>query len=107
MIKKYGDSYETYPGVIIAFDQFEKLPTITVCYVELNYNSAEIKFTSFNANTKDVEIVHMAEHEKIVDKSKALDYLDRVITSKKLELDELERKKAYFLEKFNQHFEAV
>lgn len=106
LIKKYSDNYETYPGVIVAFDQFEKLPTITICYVEMNYSSAEVKFVSFNSSTKDVEIVHMAEHEKLIDKSKALDYLNRVVHIKEQELFELQRKRTYFLEKFNQHFES-
>lgn len=107
LIKKYSDNYETHPGVIVAFDQFEKLPTITICYVEIGYSSAEVKFISFNSSTKDVEIVHMAEHEKLIDKSKALDYLNRVVAAIEGELLELQRKRSYFLEKFNQHFEST
>lgn len=103
LIKSYGDTYNTYPGVIIGFDNFEKLPTITVCYVDIGYSNAEVKFININAKSSDYEIVHMQEHEKIVDKKRALDLLTNVIDKAKAEVDNLERKRAYFIEKFNQH----
>lgn len=107
LVKKYGDDYQTFPGVIVGFDNFNNLPTITVCYVDLSYSAAEIKFISINAKTKDIEIVHMADYEKAIDKTRAIDYLDRVIFKAESELNELRRKKTYFLEKYNQHMEPI
>lgn len=104
LIKKYSDTYENFPGVIIGFDQFEKLPTIIVCYVELSYSTAEIRFLNINSKVQDHEIVHMAEHEKAIDKKRAIDLLDRMVLKAETELTEIQRKRQYFIEKFNQHF---
>lgn len=102
LIKNYS-SYDTYPGVIIGFDAFEKLPTITVCYVQTSYSSAEIKFVSINNESKDIEIVHMQPHEKILDKSRALDYLDNCVREQEAKLDDMKRKRSYFLQQYNQN----
>ena len=107
LIKGYGDSYTTYPGVIVGFDQFDQLPTINICYVQLEYSSAEVKFISINSKSKDIEIVHMAEHEKVIDRSRALQILDDKVNKAKAEMDDLIRKRNYFIEKYNQHFEVA
>lgn len=107
LIKKYGDNYENYPGVIVGFDQFEKLPTIIICYVDITYNSAEIKFININSNTQDAEITHMQEHEKAIDKSRAVDLLNRMVLKAEAELSEIQRKRKYFIDKFEQNFEAT
>lgn len=107
LIKKYSDIYESYPGVIVGFDQFEKLPTITVCYVQLDYNSAEIKFININDGTKEYEIVHLSEHEKHIDKQRAIDLLDRMVLKAESELTEIRRKRNYFIEKFEQNFNLL
>ncbi len=106
LIKGYSDSYNTYPGVIIGFDQFNNLPTINICYVALDYNSAEIKFIGVNSKTQDVEIVHMEEYEKVLDRQRAVDLLNDKISKANAELDELVRKRNYFVEKYNQYLEG-
>ena len=104
LIKNYS-GYDSYPGVIVAFDEFKNLPTITICYVEINYSKAEVKFASLNSKTEGIEIIHMSEHEVMIDKKQALDYLDNVIFKSQQDLLELQRKRQYFIDKFNQHFE--
>lgn len=104
LIKKYGDQYESHPGVLIGFDHFEKLPTIIICYCDITYSNAEIKFVYFNSQSKDVEICHMSDHEKVVDRHRAENLLNDQIIKKQNELDDLLRKKNYFQEKYNQHF---
>lgn len=105
LIKKYGDNYESHPGVLIGFDQFEKLPTIIICYCEISYSGAEIKFCYFNSKSSDIEICHMGEHEKTIDKYRVQDMLDMAIIKKQDELDEMKRKKNYFFENYNAYFE--
>jgi hypothetical protein len=102
LIKNYS-GYESFPGVIIGFDDFHKLPTINVCYIQVSYSSAEVKFVSLNSETKDIEIVHMAPHEKVLDKSRALDYLNNCIKEAEAKTDDLKRKRNYFLEKYNEN----
>jgi len=107
LVKEYSDSYRTMPGVIIGFDQFEKLPTINICYCDVSYSTAEVKFLAFNAKSENTEIVHMQQHEKVLDKTRALDYLEREIMSAKMKVDDLERKRNYFVEQYNQHLKAL
>ncbi len=99
LIKEYSDSYKSHPGVIVGFDNFERLPTIVICYCDVSYSKAEIKFVYLNAQSKDVEICHMASHEK------ATDYLDREIASKEKDLIDLKHKKEYFITHYERSFE--
>ena len=104
LIKQYGDNFTSYPGVIVGFDHFEARPTIVICYMDANYNASEIKFCYFNKDSKDIEICHMGDHEKTLEKERCIDYLDRSINKMEFELDQLKRKKNYFLEHYNKHF---
>ncbi len=107
LIKSYEDTYQNHPGVIVGFDQFGKLPTIVVCYVDISYHSAEIKFININANTKDHEIVHMLDHEKHIDKKRAIDLLNNMVLKSESDLTEIKRKRQYFIDKFDQHFNLL
>lgn len=106
LIKGYGDSFKSYPGVIVGFDNFKERPTIVICYADIDYSSCNIKFCYFNQDTKDVEICHMGEHEKTLDRERVIDYLDKDIFKKQAELDDLNRRKNYFLENFDRYFEG-
>lgn len=106
LIKKYSD-YESFPGVIVGFDQFERHPTILVCYVDISYNNAEIKFIHINSATKDTEVIHMHEHEKQIDKKRAVDLLDKMVLKAETEFQEIKRKRQYFIDKFNQNFNIL
>lgn len=105
LIKGYGESYETHIGIIIGFDEFENLPTINIVYCEIGYNRAEIKLLAFNQKSTNFEICHVQPYEKILDKSRADQYLDYEINKKQSELDDLTRKKNYFMSMYGKHFE--
>lgn len=104
LVKDYN-SYASYPGVIIGFDGFAQLPTITVCYLKTGYN-AEVKFVYVNSETKDIEIVHMTEADRM-ELNLAPEQLDREILKKEAEIADLKAKKCYFLENFNRHLAPV
>lgn len=106
LIKEYGDSYTSCPGVIIGFDNFQNLPTITVCYLKPGY-SAEIKFASINPKSVDIEIVHMQDHEKLLDSATTTSQLDREILKKETEVLELKQKKAFFLDHYGKITDAI
>jgi hypothetical protein len=107
LLKQYED-YKSFPGVIVGFDQFKKLPTIIICYCDIQYYSnAEIKFAYFNSESKDIEICHMGDHEKTLDKKRCVDLLDEKISKVKFDLDELLRKRNYFIDQYNTHFEKL
>ena len=104
LVKQYGDSLKSFPGVIIGFDAFEKRPTIVIAYLDIEYSNASVKFVYLNADTKDCEICPMQEHELSFDKSRVVDLLDREITKREQELIEVKNKKGYFLSHFETYF---
>ncbi len=105
--KQYGDSFVSYRGIIVGFDDFKQLPTVVVAYLKSDYSSADIEFAYINEQTKDIEICHMNDSEKMLDKTTAVEALDRQIVKKEAELLEFKAKKSYFLTHFNNHFEKA
>lgn len=107
LVKEYS-SYKPFPGVIVAFDMFEKAPTITVAYLDVGYNGAELKFAYINGGvgSEDKDQPELAPYNDDihVDKADVIDKLDREINKKQLEIEDLERKKVYFLKNFNKYF---
>jgi hypothetical protein len=85
-----GNSYsstEVHSGVVVGFEPFESPPTIIVCYLKVDYSSAELKFAYINKET-------------------ALSKIDRELEKKRAEIEDMERKRDYFLRHFNTYFEA-
>lgn len=108
LVKSYGDSFNVYPGIIVGFDEFRELPTITACYLDIGYPKAELKFVAFNAQTKNVEIVAAVDHDELeLSKSDVLSRLDREVESKRREITELEQHRAFFLAHFAAYFSGV
>lgn len=88
LVKSYGDNYKTNVGMIVGFDDFPSLPTITIMYVESEYSSASVKFVSINSATKDVELAPMHELDELqLKEGEALKYLERQIEQKQIDLD--------------------
>ena len=104
LVKEY-DSYKSYPGVIIGFDEFKILPTIVICYLKTGYDP-KVEFAFFNSEAKGLEIAHMNDADKLVDEDAATKYLDREIDRKRAELLDMELKKAYFSAHYNRTFKA-
>ncbi|MHA1302253.1 MAG: hypothetical protein ACTSPI_00935 [Candidatus Heimdallarchaeaceae archaeon] len=103
LIRKYNDNYESYPGVIVGFDAFEKLPTIIIAYLTEGYDP-DLKFAYLNEQSKDIEITHAQPEEVILKKEDVISQFDKKISEKELELTEIKKKKDYFIKYFNQYF---
>ena len=99
--KTYSDSYDTYPGVIINFTNFDNLPTLEILYVRSDYSGASIEFLAFNAKSKGVEITPISEYESLFNRLDIQDKLDRAINLKEEELRILKAKKKAFLSCFS------
>jgi hypothetical protein len=107
VLKKEYSNYESHHGVIVGFDNFNALPTILVCYLNASYSGVELKLLSINAETKDVEICSDVNDIPIeIDKVEIVKKFDNEIKKKELEIEDLERKKDYFLTKFGQFFQT-
>lgn len=103
--KKYGDSYVVYPGVIVGFENFRELPTIVIAYLEHEYSTAELKFEYFNNKSEDVDIVPTDPDYLPLEKASVVDKMDKEITKKEMEIQDLKDKKRYFLTHFKKYFE--
>ena len=102
LAKEYG-GWQTYPGVIIGFEPFKSLPTIVVCYLSTQYN--KLNFCSYNAESKDIEIVAEIDQSAIeVEKAGVIASMNRQIEVKRRELTDIEQQKAFFLAKFGAYF---
>lgn len=105
-----GNSYnstEVHSGVVVGFEPFESLPTIIVCYLKVDYSSAELKFAYINKETADkYEIVVSVDDELPIAKKDVLSKIDRELEKKRAEIEDMERKRDYFLRHFNTYFEA-
>lgn len=107
LVKKY-DSYDVYPGVIVGFDPFQVRPSITVAYLELDYGGAGLKFKTFNQDTKDFEIVAAIDNDQLeVNKANIIEKMDREAEKKRMELEEIEQRKQFFLDNFKAYFVAA
>ena len=104
LIKEYSN-YAVYPGTIVGYEAFEKLPTIIVAYFKRDYASSNINFLYFNAETKDTEIVKAMDGDLLgLDKADALKQFDNEIRKKDNELKDMLRKKQYFLDNFDKYW---
>ncbi len=95
LVKEY-QSYKPYHGVIVGFDAFQKLPTITVMYLDDGYK-AEMKFAYVNAESEGVEIVPADNSLPDVQKAEILRRLDVEIEKAAAVVDDLKGKRAFFL----------
>lgn len=108
LVKEYGDKYKVFPGVIVGFDMFENLPTITIAYIDVSYSGADVKFVYLNEkNENEVELAPAHEIEDIrFKKSDVLGKFNGEIEKKKEEIKDIERKVKYFEECFAKYFKT-
>lgn len=114
---KVGDNvkilYKTYsswtviPGVIVGFDNFEKLPTIIIAGLESAGYSPTIKFFYLNSTSTELEICPANEHELQLEKSDVISAFNKEITKLELQLNEIKQKKEWFLTHFDKYFKDV
>lgn len=107
LVKSDYSSPAVYPAVVVGFEPFPSLPTIVLAYLKVEYSSAEIKFVFFNAESKNVEICRMLHADAELNKADAINRLQAEIDKKQAEVDELVRRKNYFVENFRRHFSEV
>jgi hypothetical protein len=107
LVKEYSEM-KVYPGVIIGFNEFKSLPTITVAYLKTEYSSCDLIFKSFNSETKDFEFVLDSDQQPLeVDKERMLTYMDREITKCELAAEAAQQKKQFFIDKFSALFNPL
>lgn len=101
LVKGYS-GFNVHPGVVVAFEPFQKLPTIQVAYI--SGSSLEIK--AINEETKDFELVPALDDTLMLEREHVVEMMNREITRKEVELDESRRKLDYFQRMFGRWFES-
>ena len=105
LVKGYGGSMSTHAGVVVGFEPFPSLPSIVVAYLDTGYSSGTLKFKTFNAETKDFEVVADLDNNALeVDRSDILAQFDRDAAKKRQELEEIAAKRAFFEAHFGRYF---
>ena len=100
LVKEYGSTWKSFPGVIVGFDDFTNLPTITILYLETGYDP-KAKLLCLNSGTQDVEICPMDEDlETVIKRAEVMEILDSAVLKAQAELLSARRKREYFLEHF-------
>lgn len=105
MKEGYDDRKVVKPGIIVDFDNFKELPTMTIAYMNITYDKCEIKFIYFNNSVSDFDIAPCRETDILFNKGDVIEKMDREMAKKEEELADLKRKKSFFLLNFNKHFE--
>ena len=104
LIKEYN-SYKSYIGNIIGFDNFEKTPTIVIAYLKNEYSSSTIDFVYYNSTSVDVELTTLNEWDIPLEKSTILENFNKEILKKEQELKEMKKKTDVFERLFGKYFE--
>lgn len=106
VLKKEYQTHKIYRGVIVAFDDFNNLPTIQVLCITGDY-SPELKFININAETEDAEIIPCDEKIPDTDRHEVTERIKYEIRKKEEEIFNLRRKLDFFMEKFESFFEET
>ncbi|HKT53830.1 MAG TPA: hypothetical protein VJP88_05225 [Caulobacteraceae bacterium] len=107
VLTKSYSGHDVRPGIVIGFEPFQKLPTIIIAAIHQEYNKVEVKTYHYNADTKDVEIVHAVDDDLSVDRASLLTVFDRQISAKQLEIDALLEQRRYFETNFRAYWERI
>lgn len=107
LIKDYGNNFKSYPGMIVGFDNFVNLPTVIIAYLDREYSKPDIKFCYFNSKTENAEIAPAHNFELDLQKFNFIVEMDEQIKAKQRELEDLYKKKEFFINNFQKHFEQV
>jgi hypothetical protein len=107
VLKKEYSNYEVYAGIIVGFDNFAKLPTITVACLKPSSYDADIMLININAETTDIELVPMITEEVLFDKKNIVAKLDRQVAQKERELEDITLKRRFFIDRYGKTFETL
>lgn len=97
-----------YPGVVVGFEPFDSLPTIVIAYLEIDYATATVKFAYVNSETAGKwQVIASIDDTLPIQKSDVLSRIDREIAKKSEEIDDMQRKRDYFVRHFDSYFETA
>ena len=109
LVKGYGDTYDLYPGVIVGFADFRELPCIEVLYVKPGFTTNTDPFTLvvINEKTEGIEIAPLNDLELLINRAQIVENFDASLRKQENELEDMRKKRDYFVEHFAQVFEGA
>jgi hypothetical protein len=110
-VLKIKDSYnnaEIFPGVIVGFAEFKTQPSIEIMLLKEEYSGVDFGFIAITNEEKPMyEVIHYNDYESLFTQSNVVDKFNRQIEKKRIELEEMERKKKYFINDFQKAFKQI
>ena len=108
LVKGYASAYTAHDGVVVGFDQFKNLPTITIAYAIVDYSGADVKFIHWNSATENTEVIRADEGARAAfNKEDAYRALDKSVAKAETDLSAARAKRDYFMEHIGKAWEAV
>lgn len=105
LMKRYSKTYESYPGVIVGFDNFKDNPTIIVMYLENDYSEAKMKMAYINASEDAPQICKASEDDILFSKDRVVENLNKAIEDAKAKVLVAESNKELFYKWFDRVLE--
>jgi hypothetical protein len=106
----YGD-IKVHSGVVAGFEPFPSNPIIIIAYLEISYSDAKVQFVYLNPadeeQAKKFEVIASIDDDLPVEKADVLRLMDKDIERKRAEVEDLERKKRFFIHRFGKYFPEV
>ena len=107
VLTKTYSGHQVHPGVVVGFEPFEKLPTIVIAYLEVDYSKVDLKFLHFNANTKEIEVIAAVDDPLDFDRDRVRSFFDRARAKLDRAIEENEMRRQYFEQNFKQFWAPV
>ncbi len=105
LIKEYSETYKSYAGVIVGFDNFKENPTISVLYIKQDYSKSELMMEYINSFNKNAQIIKASEDDIGFSKDTVLRHLNKQIENSEMAKAVAEQQKDLFLKYFNKPIE--
>lgn len=110
ILTKDYTGHKVHPGCIVGIDAFESLPTIVIAYIEdplsFSGDGGKVAFAYLNADSKDMELIPMAEDDFMPTQQTIMTYFERAIEVQVSALEKLRERKEYFLRQYGTAFGA-
>jgi len=104
---QYDSTTKVLSGVVVGFEPFQTLPTIIIATIDAYYDSVDMKFHYINAENEQYELVASQDDFLPFRKADITNKFDKEIEKKRIEIEDIERKKHYFLSNFNRYFNEL
>jgi len=105
LIKEYSETYKSYAGVIVGFDNFKENPTISVLYIKQDYSKSELMMEYINSFNKNAQIIKASEDDIGFSKDTVLRHFNKQIENLEMAKVVAEQQKDLFLKYFNKPIE--